>query len=109
VIAEEAIKEGIAMDVRSLYDRLHRDPAGYPLFARIWEVLTFAPSCRHAAEESLVSLACDAFDYLQANGRWFTASPTGRTELAWDGRTLEVTEDDDREYHYHRTFTIREA
>lgn len=95
------------MDVRSLYDRLVRDPADYPLFERIWQVLTFAPSCRHADEEVLVSLAGDAFDYLQANGEWQTETPYGRTEMRWDGQQLQVHEDDDREFEYHRTFTIR--
>lgn len=95
------------MDVRSLYDRLHRDPADYPLFERVWQVLTFAPSSRHCDEEELVSLAADAFDYLQANGRWQTSSPTGRTELYWDGKVLNVREDDDRDYQYHHTFTVQ--
>ncbi|HWI64470.1 MAG TPA: hypothetical protein VNT75_21780 [Symbiobacteriaceae bacterium] len=97
------------MDVRDLYDRLHRDPEDYPLFERIWQVLTFAPSSKHAGEEELVSLACDAFDYLQATGQWQTASTSGRTELAWDGRNLKVTEDDDRSYQYHHTFTVQNS
>lgn len=97
------------MDVRSLYDRLHRDPEDYPLFERIWQVLTFAPSSKHAGEEEMVSLACDAFDYLQANGQWQTASDAGRTQLFWDGRTLTVTEDDDRNYHYQHSFTVTNA
>lgn len=97
------------MDVRSLYDRLHRDPEDYPLFERIWQVLTFAPSSKHADEEEMVSLACDAFDYLQANGQWQTASTTGKTELFWDGRSLRVREDDDRNYQYHHTFSLQSA
>lgn len=94
------------MDVRSLYDRLHREPTDFPLFERIWQVLTFAPSSKHANEEELVSLSCDAFDYLQANGQWGTASTTGRTELFWDGKTLKVNEDDDRDFHYEHTFQV---
>lgn len=94
------------MDVRSLYDRLHRDPNDFALFERIWQVLTYAPSSKHSNDEEMVSLACDAFDYLQANGKWQTASETGRTELFWDGRTLNVTEDDNRDYQYHHTFTV---
>lgn len=94
------------MDVRSLYDRLNRDPNDYPLFERIWQVLNFAPSSKHADEEELVSLAGDAFDYLQADGQWFTASPNGRTELHYDGKTLKVKEDDDRKFEYHHTFTV---
>ena len=42
------------MDVKRLYDSLNRDPDDYPLFEQIWQVLTFAPSCRHADEEELV-------------------------------------------------------
>ena len=94
------------MDVRSLYDRLERDPKDFPLFERIWQVLTFAPSSKHSDEEELVSLACDAFDYLQASGEWQTMSTTGRTQLFWDGRRLQVKEDDDRSYQYEHTFTV---
>lgn len=95
------------MDVRSLYDRLNRDPADYPLFERIWQVLSFAPSSKHSDEEELVSLACDAFDYLQANGQWQTMSNTGRTQLFWDGNMLKVQEDDDRNFEYLHTFTVQ--
>ncbi|MGE5673143.1 MAG: hypothetical protein ACM3XM_04565 [Mycobacterium leprae] len=94
------------MDLRRLYDRLHRDPEDFPLFERIWEVLTFAPSSKHVDEEQMVSLACDALDYLQATGEWATASITGRTELGWDGQALRVREDDDRSYQYENTFTL---
>jgi len=94
------------MDVRNLYDRLERDPKDYPLFERIWQVLTFAPSSKHSDEEEMVSLACDAFDYLQASGEWQTASPTGRTQLFWDGKQLRVKEDDDRKFQYEHTFTV---
>jgi hypothetical protein len=93
-------------ELRSLYDRLHRDPEDFPLFERIWNVLTFAPSSKHVNKEEMVSLACDAFDYLQANGRWMTASTTGRTELTWDGYELRVKEDDDRDFTYERSFRI---
>ncbi|MFZ5814988.1 MAG: hypothetical protein ACOY93_06750 [Bacillota bacterium] len=95
------------MDVKQLYDSLHRDPQDYPLFERIWEVLTFAPSCRHADEERMVSLAADAFDYLQAGGEWQTNSSTGTTRLRFDGRHLQVEEDDGREYRYQHTFDIQ--
>lgn len=95
------------MDVRSLYDRLERDPSDYPLFERIWQVLTFAPSSRHADEEVLVSLAGDAFDYLQADGEWVTESPSGRTELHFDGKHLRVNESDDGEFRYQHTFTVK--
>lgn len=94
------------MDLRSLYDRLERDPDDYPLFERIWQVLTFAPSSKHVSEEELTSLACDAFDYLQASGAWQTASQTGTTQLLWDGRTLRVKENDRREFHYEHSFTV---
>jgi len=94
------------MDVRHLYDQLHREPTDYPLFERIWEVLTLAPSSRHLHEEEMVSLACDAFDYLQASGYWSTASPDGRTELHWNGQALDVKEEDGHEFHYHRTFPV---
>ncbi len=97
------------MDVRNLYDRLHRDPGDYPLFERIWQVLSFAPSSKHAGEAEMVSLAADAFDYLQAHGRWTTASETGRTELLYDGKQLRVIEDDDRDFRYQHTFTIHGA
>jgi hypothetical protein len=95
------------MDVRSLYDRLQRDPQDYPLFERIWQVLSFAPSSKHAEEEELVSLASDAFDYLQADGQWQTTSTTGRTQLFWDGTTLQVTEDDHRNFEYQHTFSVQ--
>lgn len=94
------------MELQSLYDRLERDPDDFPLFSRIWEVLQFAPSSRHHDEEELVSLAVDAFDYLQAQGRWATASTGGRIELHWDGRELRVHEDDDRGWRYQRAFTV---
>jgi hypothetical protein len=94
------------MDVRDLYDRLHRDPQQFPLFERVWQVLTFAPSSKHANEEEMVSLSCDALDYLQANGQWTTSSETGRTELFWDGKRLRVKEDDDRTFEYEHTFTV---
>jgi hypothetical protein len=95
------------MDLPDLYDRLHRDPQDFPLFERIWQVLTFAPSSKHVDEEEMVSLACDAFDYLQASGAWQTASTTGKTALQWDGKHLRVAEDDDRDYTYHHTFTVQ--
>lgn len=94
------------IDLRSLYDRLQRNPKDFPLFERIYQVLTFAPSSRHAEEDELVSLACDAFDYLQANGQWQSASETGRTQLHWDGKSLRVQEDDDRAFQYQHTFTV---
>lgn len=94
------------MELRRLYDGLERNPADYPLFARIWEVLTLAPSSKHANEEEMVSLACDALDYLQTNGEWSTASTTGRTTFTWDGQTLEVHEDDDRSFEYQHEFEI---
>lgn len=94
------------MDVKQLYNSLHRDPQDYPLFEKIWQVLTFAPSCRHADEERMVSLAADAFDYLQAGGEWQTHSTTGSTSLRYDGALLHVEEDDGREYHYQHTFTL---
>lgn len=92
---------------RELYAKLHRDPKDYPLFERVWDVLNMAPSSKHADTESLVSLAADAFDYLQANGQWYTASPSGRTELFWDGKELRVREDDDRDFEYENTFPIQ--
>lgn len=94
------------MDVRDLYHRLHRDPEDFPLFEKIWEILNFAPSSKHANEEELVSLSCDAFDYLQTNGKWYTASETGKTELTWDGRILAVKEDDDRDFTYEHSFQL---
>lgn len=95
------------MDVKRLYDSLDRDPNQYPLFEQIWQVLTFAPSCRHADEERLTSLAADAFDYLQAEGEWQTNSTTGTTKLEWNGHTLAVHEDDGREYQYRQEFPIQ--
>lgn len=97
------------MDLKQLYSSLNRDPEDYPLFDQIWQVLTFAPSCRHADEEELVSLAADAFDYLQATGEWHTTTPTGTTKLRYDGRQLEVEEDDGRDYYYRNTFIIGES
>ncbi|WP_374713037.1 hypothetical protein [Symbiobacterium terraclitae] len=97
------------MDLKQLYGSLHRDPEDYPLFAQIWQVLTFAPSCRHADEEELVSLAADAFDYLQTNGEWQMTSATGTTKLRWDGTNLAVEEDDGRDYYYQNTFVVGEA
>lgn len=97
---------GLPVDVRSLFDSLHRDPESYPLFARIWDVVTLAPSSRHMGEEELVSLSADALDYLQANGRWYNASTTGRTDLHWDGRSLRVQEDDDRGWTFEKSYEI---
>jgi hypothetical protein len=94
------------LDLKQLYSSLNRDPEDYPLFDQIWQVLTFAPSCRHADEERLASLAADAFDYLQAGGEWQTTSTTGTTRLRYDGRRLRVEEDDGRDYYYQNTFTI---
>lgn len=93
-------------DVESLFRRIHRDPADESLFRRIWEVLQFAPACRHASEEELVSLAVDALDYLRANGRWTTASQDGRVELHLEGDRLHVYEDNDGTWHYRRTFAV---
>lgn len=98
--------DGMVRDVRALFDRLHRDPSQFPLFERIWEVLQFAPSSKHANEEELVSLAADALDYLQADGRWATASTTGRTELRLQGNQLLVYEDNDGTWYYQRQFTL---
>jgi len=113
-LAEQGILPGgmklrgeTAVDVKNLYDSLNRDPQDYPLFERIWQVLTFAPSCRHADEERLTSLAADAFDYLQAGGEWQTNSTTGTTKLRFDGQKLYVQEDDGREFTYEHTFTVQ--
>lgn len=94
------------MDIKQLYDSLSRDPDDYPLFERIWQVLTYAPSCRHADEERLVSLAADAFDYLQANGEWQTNAATGTTKLRLSNGQLLVEEDDGRDFRYERSFDI---
>lgn len=94
------------MDLRSLFDKLHRDPSEYPLFERVWQVLSFAPSSRHYDEEEMVSQAVDALDYLQAEGRWQTATSTGTTELAWDGQVLHVREEDHLNQEYSRQFPI---
>lgn len=95
------------MRIRDLFDKIHRDPADFPLFCQVYQVLQFAPSGRHADDESLVSLAVDALDYLKANGRWTTASPTGRTEMTLDGHLLHVHEDDDRDFTFDRTYDLR--
>jgi len=94
------------MDVRRLYDKLHRDPQDFPLFDRIWQVITFAPSSQQMDEEGLVSLAADAFDYLQATGAWKHESTTGDTEMFYDGKVLRVTERDDEDFRFERAFVI---
>lgn len=94
------------MDLKQLYGSLNREPDDYPLFHKVWQVLTFAPSCRHVDEERLVSLATDAFDYLQANGEWQTTSTTGTTKLRFDGANLHVEEDDGREFQYQNSFSL---
>jgi len=94
------------MDLRSLFDRLHRDPSEYPLFERIWQALSFAPSSRHYDEEAMVSQAVDALDYLQAEGRWHTANPSGTTELAWDGHGLHVREEDHLDQEYYQQYPV---
>jgi hypothetical protein len=94
------------MDVRSLYDRLHREPQDFPLFDRIWQVLTFSPACREANEEELTHLSIDAFDYLQASGAWQMASLKGSTQLEWNGERLDVREDDGKEFRYQHTFSV---
>lgn len=94
------------IDLDRLFDQLHRDEEQRELFRRVYQVLAFAPSSRHAGEEELVSLAADALDYLVADGKWKTASTTGKTKLRLHGGELTVTEDDDRTYHYQRTFHV---
>lgn len=94
------------IDLDRLFDRLHRDEGQRELFRRVYQVLAFAPSSRHADEEELVSLAADALDYLVTDGRWKTASATGKTELRLEDGELKVTEDDDRAYHYQRSFRV---
>lgn len=93
-------------ELRSLYDKLHRDPEHFPLFARIWEVLSFAPSSRHYDKEAMVSQAADALDYLLAEGRWQTVNPMGVTELTWNGQVLGVREEDHRDEEYARQFPV---
>jgi hypothetical protein len=94
------------MDARTLWKALDRDPKGFPLFSRLWEVLNMAPSSKHADEEEIISLTWDAFDYLQASGTWSTASTTGRTEMSLTGNELVVKEDDDKDYKYEHRFNI---
>lgn len=97
------------MDLKQLYSSMNRDAQDYPLFDQIWQVLSYAPSCRHADEERLASLAADALDYLQAGGEWQTTSTTGTTKLRYDGSQLEVEEDDGRDYRYHNVFSIHQT
>ncbi len=96
------------MDINldSLFDRLHRDESQRELFSRVYQVLAVAPSSRHASEEDLVSVAADALDYLVTDGQWQTASVNGKTILRLQDGVLRVTEDDDRSYHYQRSFHI---
>jgi hypothetical protein len=96
-----------SVDLRSLYDGLQRDPRGFPLFERVWNVLTFAPSSKHVDEEEMISLVWDAFDYLQASGEWHTESTSGVTSLFWDGTILKVREEDDQSFNYEHTFTLQ--
>jgi len=94
------------MDARTLWEALDRDQDGFPLFSRLWEVLNMAPSSKHADEEEIISLTWDAFDYLQASGRWSTASTSGRTEMVLTGKELVVKEDDHKDYKYEHRFNI---
>lgn len=95
--------------VRQLFDKLHRDPGSYPLFKQLYDVLQFAPSSKHSDPESFTSIVADALDYLEADGRYTVASPTGRTSMQWDGSTLHVHEDNDRDWTYEHDFRITEA
>lgn len=65
-----------------------------------------APSSKHAGEDELISLAWDAFDYLQADGQWFTASETGSTELTLGDGHLRVKENDDDDFRFERVYPI---
>ncbi len=95
------------MDLRQIYETKGRDPRYFPLFQQCWEVLSMAPSSKRSSEDELISLAWDAFDYLQADGRWFTGNQTGRTEMHWDGERLRVVEQTDDGFHYQHTFNLQ--
>lgn len=94
------------LDIRSVYHEKDREPADFPLFSQVWEVLLMAPSSKHADEEELISLAWDAFDYLQADGEWFTASETGSTVMALQDGNLQVKETDDRDFRFEQVYPI---
>lgn len=95
------------MNLRAVYEEKERDPRDFQLFERIWDVLTYAPSCRHTDEEERISLTWDAFDYLHADGRWATESDDGRTEIFLEGEHLRVAEDDSRDFKFERTYNIQ--
>lgn len=94
------------MDLRTIYDEKERDPKYFPLFQAVWEVLNLAPSSKHAQEGELIDLTWDAFDYLQADGKWFTASETGKTELFWKEHQLTVKERDNDDFTFERSYNI---
>lgn len=96
------------MDTEELFKDLNRDPAEYPLFHRVFQVLSFAPSSKHAGENEVKDLAWDALDYLRQDGRWETSSTTGETKLSYDGRTLQVHEHDGHGFTYAHTFTVKQ-
>lgn len=94
------------MDARTLYAQKERDPADFPLFNQVWEVLNMAPSSKHADEEEIISLTWDAFDYLQASGHWFTQSVNGHTEMRLEGNRLLVKEHAGPDFTYEHTFHL---
>lgn len=95
------------MNLRQVYEAKGRDPRYYPLFEQCWEVLCMAPSSQHADEDELISLTWDAFDYLQADGRWYTQSQSGRTEMHLNGGHLRVVEQNGQGFNYEHTFTLQ--
>jgi len=97
------------VDVKRLYDSLNRDPDDYPLFEQIWQVLTFAPSCRHADEEELVSLTVDAFDYLQTRASGRPHPPRARRSSASTAGGWRWRRTTGQDYHYQNVFTIGET
>jgi hypothetical protein len=93
---------------RALFESLNRDPSEYPLFHRVYQVLCFAPSSKHAQENEIKDLAWDALDYLQQDGKWQTQSTTGATMMRYDGRMLAVHEHDGDNFAYDHTFTVNQ-
>lgn len=95
------------MDTEEFFRQLNRDPAEYPLFHRVYQVLCFAPSSKHARENEVKDLAWDALDYLRQEGHWETSSTTGHTSLWYNGRTLMVHEHDGDGFTYDHTFSVQ--
>lgn len=93
-------------EAQAVFDRAGRHPAEYPLFAVIYHVLKMAPSSKHFEADEVASEAFDALDHLLTDGHWHDWKETGETRLEWNGRELEVYEDNGGDWQFRRSYEV---